>query len=226
MKKDGTTSQVTGNYVEFQAAILRALPRDIEAEVAHNWTRNGESLARILRETLMPNQDSPITDPRFSLLTTFQFTVPKNYTHATQLASFAKENREKFYSYNDNIADANFARATNKLTPGKTYEAKIFGITKRVASEDCLAFLKTQKAILVGAQGISVIWQQAKENFPKGKWTVSFDEKETLWQDAFGDRRVPRVFRYSDDVWLFNLGYFEGVWVGDFCLLCVCDLSA
>src|SRR3989344_7322656 len=162
MKKDGTTSQVTGNYVEFQAAILRALPRDIEADIAHNWTQNGESLARILRKALMPNQDEFVA-PRFSLLSTFQITIPEDYDHATQLASFSKENREKFYSYNNSITDVNYAGVTNKLTPGKTYEVKIFGITQRVPSEDCLAFLKTQTAVLVGAQGISVVWQQAKE---------------------------------------------------------------
>ncbi len=166
------------------------------------------------------------TDYRFALLTTFQFTVPDDYNHPTQLASFAKENREKFYSYNNNITDANFARATNKLTPGKTYGAKIFGITQRVTSEDCLAFLKTQKAILVGAQGISVVWQQAKEQFSKGKWTVSFDEKDALWQDAVGYHGVPYVSQYSGGGWDFVLGYFEGGWRGDRCLLCVRDLSA
>lgn len=167
-----------------------------------------------------------IADPHFALLNTFQFTVPENYDHATQLASFAKENREKFYFYNDDITDTNFAKATNKLTPGKTYEAKIFGITKQVASEDCLAFLKTQKAILVGAQGISVVWQQAKENFPKGKYTVSFDEKNALWRDAFGYYGVPYMYRCLDGGWVFSLGYFEDGWRGDYCVLCVRDLSA
>ena len=164
-------------------------------------------------------------DSRFSLLTTFQFTVPENYNHSTQLASFSKENRKKFYSYNSDITDANYAKATNKLVPGKTYEAKIFGITERVTSENCLAFLKTQKAILVGAQGISIAWQQAKEQFPKGKWTVSFDEKDALWRDAVGHHRVPHMSQDSDGDWHFDLGCFEHGWSDDYCLLCVCDLS-
>ena len=164
---------------------------------------------------------------RFSLLSSLQFTVPKDYNHPTQLASFAKENRKKFYFYNDNITDRNFAKVTNKLVPGKTYEAKIFKITKRVTSEDCLAFLKkTQKAIFVGAQGISVVWQQAKEQFPKGKWTVSFDEKDAFWQDADGRRRVPFVGRGVGGAWDFDLGRFEGDWDDGDCLLCLFDLSA
>ncbi len=166
------------------------------------------------------------TDPRFIPLKTFQFTVPENYNHSTQLASFKKENRKKFCFYNDNITDENFKNATNKLTPGKIYEAKIFGITKRISSEDCLAFLKTQKAILVGAQGISVVWQQAKEQFPKGKWTISFDEKDALWRVADGRHGVPRVHRRSGGDWYFGLGCFEYDWYDDDCLLCVRDLSA
>ncbi|MBI2033928.1 MAG: hypothetical protein HYT13_02415 [Candidatus Liptonbacteria bacterium] len=50
--KHGTASQVTGGYVEFQAAVLRALPRDINPDVALGWTQNGESLARVLREAI------------------------------------------------------------------------------------------------------------------------------------------------------------------------------
>lgn len=165
-------------------------------------------------------------DSRFTLSTTFQFIVPENYNHPTQLASFGKENRKKFYFYNDNITDANYARATNKLTPGKTYEAKIFGITKRVTSEDCLAFLKTQRALLVGAQGISVVWQQAKKQFLQGKWMVSFDEKDTFWLDAAGSCRVPFMYQNSFGDWRFNLGDFERDWFDDYCFLCVRDLSA
>jgi len=53
--KHGTASQVTGSYVEFQAAVLRALPRDIDSDIALGWTQNGESLARVLREALTPD---------------------------------------------------------------------------------------------------------------------------------------------------------------------------
>ena len=55
MKNHGTTSQVTGIYAEFQAAVIKALPRDIDQDVALGWTKNGEALARILREALNQN---------------------------------------------------------------------------------------------------------------------------------------------------------------------------
>ena len=55
MKNHGTTPQITGIYAEFQAAVIKALPRDIDQDVALGWTKNGEALARILREALTPS---------------------------------------------------------------------------------------------------------------------------------------------------------------------------
>ncbi|OGM89382.1 hypothetical protein A3J77_01165 [Candidatus Wolfebacteria bacterium RBG_13_41_7] len=54
-KNRGTASQqVSGWYVEFQAAVIRALPRDIDQDVADGWRENGETLAENLREMLIP----------------------------------------------------------------------------------------------------------------------------------------------------------------------------
>lgn len=169
------------------------------------------------------------SDNRFGLLTSFELTVPKKYDHGTQLATFAKfakEKSEKFYYYNDDITDVNYSKATQKLVPGKTYGVKIFWVKTRVTSEDCLAFLASQRAILVGAQGVSMARQLKKDQFPVGKWTVSFDEKDALWTDADGNHRVPYVLRHSDGSWHFSLGCFEYGWSDDYCLVCFCDLSA
>ncbi len=64
MATHGTASQlhVDGAYVEFQQAVLRALPRDIDPDVADGWRNNGESLARVLREALHPPV-KPATKP-------------------------------------------------------------------------------------------------------------------------------------------------------------------
>lgn len=69
MPTHGTaTETVRGTFVEFSAAVLRALPRDLTPEVEIRWTRNGESLSRILRNALMPKDfeltlDFDATDP-------------------------------------------------------------------------------------------------------------------------------------------------------------------
>lgn len=133
------------------------------------------------------------TDSRFKLLKSFELTVPATYDHSTQLASFRGNHRKDFYYYNVAIVDENFAKVTNKLVPGRTYTVKIFGINQSVSSEDCLAFLETQNAMLVGAQGISLVWEYRKEEFPISKYTLSFDKKDALWKVAVGDLRMPFV---------------------------------
>jgi len=49
-----TKHRVNESYVEFQAAVLRALPRDINPNIALYWAQKGDLLARVLREALMP----------------------------------------------------------------------------------------------------------------------------------------------------------------------------
>ena len=85
-------------------------------------------------------------------------------------------------------------------------------------------FLAKQNAILVGGQGVTLLQENKADEFPVGKWTVSFDQKDALWTDSVGDHRVPFVDRYSDGDWTFFLGDFEGDWYADDCLLCFCDL--
>jgi len=41
-----------GQQANFIAAVAKALPRDIDPEVARNWERNGETLTKVLREAL------------------------------------------------------------------------------------------------------------------------------------------------------------------------------
>lgn len=64
-KNHGTASHVDGSYVELQAAVLRALPRDIDRDVALELVRNGERLTAKLRGALTPSVRSelPIGHP-------------------------------------------------------------------------------------------------------------------------------------------------------------------
>jgi len=55
LTKHETAYQVTASYMEFLVTVLRVLPRDLGPDVVRGWTQNGESLARVLREALMPD---------------------------------------------------------------------------------------------------------------------------------------------------------------------------
>lgn len=165
------------------------------------------------------------SNEKFDLLNTFSVVVPQAYAHATRLDLFKVEHREEFYSYNDALTDANFAKATTKLEPGRKFKVKVFQVKERVTSEECMAHLRSQKATLVGAQGASLAYEQKKDELPVGCWSVSFDEKEALW-DTDGGRGVPRVYRDSDGGFGFSLGNFEDGWLDGSCLLCFCDESS
>jgi hypothetical protein len=212
-----------GWYVEFQAGVLRQLPRpdELGQEVGEKWTNGQGALKKALATVLLPKESD-----KFGLFVDLGIiTVPKDYVHETRLVSFEKENRKKFYGYNDAITDKNFGKATTKLVPGRKFRVKAFKqiVGGSTTSEERLAFLKTQNAILTGAQGASLVFEQKREDLPKGFWYCSFDEKEALWEDADGDHGVPCLGRSSGGGWDFSLGYFGGVWDDDGCLLCFCD---
>jgi hypothetical protein len=169
----------------------------------------------------------PVSDDnKFGLvIREFEITVPVDYKHDTQIDSFAKRvKKEKTtYYYNDAFTSKNFAKATNKLVPGKKLKVKIFPILKTAKSEECMTFLKKQNAILAGGQGVTLLYDLAKDQLPKNKWTVSFDEKDALWTDSDGIHRVPGVSAGSDGDFRFYLGVFGYPWDDGNCLACFCD---
>jgi len=193
------------------------------------WESNLGEIKTGLRSGFVRSRETGIIspNPRFELASTFQVTLPENYEHATWLASFAAKHRKGFsYGYNDNVTDANFAGATQKLMPGKTYGVKIWDIGRgeNVSSPDCVLFYKTQKMLLVGAQGLTLAWEQKKDEFSKGKWTASFDEEKALpYHFGYRYRMVPYVrVRSGDDFGLDLCGFARG-WGSSDCLLGFCD---
>jgi hypothetical protein len=154
-------------------------------------------------------------------------TVPDDYVHESRLAKFDKENRKKFYCYNEAITDKNYPNPTRILKPGDQLRVRAFkqSASGTTTSEERMAFLETQKAVHTGAQGASLVFEQKRDQLPKGKWYASFDEKDCLWKDADGNHRVPDVDCSSDGIFGFDLGYFGSVWDDDDAFLCFCDIQ-
>ena len=187
------------------------------------------------RDTLMNGEkpvvkQAPPAEPteKFALLVDLGIiTVPDDYDHATALKSFGKKNRKKFYYYNEAITDPNFPNPTRVLKPGDKLRVRAFKqvVSGTTTSEERMAFLATHKAIPTGAQGASLVFDQKRDQLPKGKWHASFDEKDRLWQDAVGLHRVPCVLCHSGGGFRFYLGDFERVWNVDFAFLCFCDVE-
>jgi hypothetical protein len=195
----------------------------LSKDEAQEIIMNGGTMQLEIKKIL---QKLTIADKRFGVaIREFELTIPNDYDHDSQIDTSAKKtkNENTTHFYNDALTSKNFAKATNKLIPGKTYKVKIFPILQRVTSEDCMAFLRKQNAILVGGQGATLVYDLAKDQLPKGKWTASFDEKDALWENADGGHGVPSVSARSNGGFKFYLGYFEFDWSDDNCLLCVCD---
>lgn len=177
------------------------------------------------REALMVGAPAP--KEKFALLVDLGIiTVPDNYVHEKRLTTFGKQNRKKFYYYNNDITDKNFSNPTRILKPGDKLRVRAFKqvVDGTTTSEERMAFLATQKAVHTGAQGASLVFDQKRDQLPKGKWYASFDEKDRLWY-AGGYHRVPYVFAHSDGDFSFILGHFEDVWLDDSAFVCFCDIE-
>jgi hypothetical protein len=173
----------------------------------------------------MKISETPIS--KFFVTVSIDYCRGTNYLHHIQIDEFGikKKGLKSTCYYNEDLTSANFSQATNKLIPGKTYQVKIFPILERVSSDDCINFLTKQNAILVGGQGLTLAQELHENEFPIGKWTVSLDKPEALWTHSGGIRRVPRVKRYADGNWGFDLGIFESGLGADDCLICFYDLE-
>lgn len=154
-------------------------------------------------------------------------TVPEDYVHEKRLTTFGEQNRKKFYYYNDEITDKNFPNPTRVLKSGDKLRVRAFKqvVSGTTTSEERMAFMATQRAIHTGTQGASLVFEQKRDQLPKDKWYVSFDEPDRLWKDADGSHRVPYVSCYSDGGFRFRLGFFEDVWFDDYAFLCFCDVE-
>ncbi len=190
MANRGTASQVTGSYVEFQAAVLRALPRDIDPDVAFGWTKNGESLACILREALTPNGK-----PAGNI-----YPISVNYDLSVEAA--VKLGRYDWT--NSDIADKNFPTTRT----GKAEVAvELIHFNRVISIKDALSELDKmgyRPAELHELLALGEKYPDVQREFP----IVALG---SVWQDLFGDRYVPYLDRHGSKRDLY-LNWIEVDW--------------
>jgi hypothetical protein len=160
-------------------------------------------------------EGSPIKDDsRFEKLAEFDIEI----FGILSLDKFQSKNKKKFYGFNSDIKDQNF-KPNQPLTLGTRKKVFVYQAKESMASEDYLNFIASQNGQLPNAQGLAMVWQQAKDKLPKGLWILGFDQKANLFLGSGGRHRVPSLYRHSDGSWHFHLGYFEDVWDSGDCLL-------
>lgn len=173
-------------------------------------------------------REHAVNDPRYEFLADLgEIVVPDDYVHETRLDLFGAANRAAFYNYNEGITSANFAKASTRLEPGRRLHVTAYRVKKGcvVTSTDNRDFLKKKRSVLTGAHGNSLVWEQKRDVLPKDLWHLSFDEEDTLWVDAHGDRRVSSVSVNSHGGSNFHLGNFERDWGDGDVLLVFRDVS-
>ena len=179
-----------------------------------------DKLDKLIREC------SAIPPPAFSELKSFQVTVRKGYKQEGYLDSLRLMKSGELYYWSPEYNDKNYPDPSHQLVAGKTYLAKLIAINRMVTSAECLAEYRKHKAYLTGAQGGAYVWEHYRDELPRNRWTVSFDEEARLWKDAVGHRRVPRVNRHDGGDCGLLLGYFGYPWGGNNVLLLLCDLPS
>lgn len=139
-------------------------------------------------------------------------TVPDDYAHGMCLDTFFKKNGKKLFNYNKNITDANFSNPSRILKPGDRLRVRAFHqiVSGRTTPKERMNFLRKQEGnIYTGAQGAVLVFEQKRDQLPKGIWYASFDEAGHLWEDSDGYHGVPHVSAYSDRDFDVDLGYLE-----------------
>lgn len=121
------------------------------------------------------------------------------------------------YYQNSNLTSENFPKPKTI----RTENWKVLTMPKSFSSEEALAEMKKHGCSPMNVWEM-VEWVKAG-HIEKGKWYVAMDEKDNLWKDSGGDRRVPYVLADSDGGFGFGLGRFGVDWDSDDCLLCFCD---
>ncbi|MEK7639263.1 MAG: hypothetical protein AAB388_03840 [Patescibacteria group bacterium] len=188
-------------------------------------SRDPHVVAGVFQSIIDKSATSADGSKKFALLVDLgTIVVPENYEHETALARFATANRGKCYYFNNLLTDANFNHPSRVLKPGDRLQVRAFHqiVSGTTTSEERLAFLRTQGAVFTGAQGAALVFEQKRNQLPKGKWYASFDEMECL-PSLENYHRVPDVYASTDGDFSVDLGYFEEVWHQRHAFFCFSD---
>lgn len=156
----------------------------------------------------------------FSLIKTLNIEASPEYDKGKVLKEFAQANSKTFKYYETDISDGNYSRVSRVILPGEKFKVEFYRITKEsVTYDECMAFLNSKKAALLGAQGLVLLFDQNKDKLPNYNMLLSFDVKESLWEDTGFVPRIPYLKR-NKDVYEFDLEFTVHEFSKDEYLVC------
>ena len=147
---------------------------------------------------------------KFSLLVDLgEITVPPSYVPDKRLGFFRRKYHRQFFCFDKEITDANFSNPTRILKPGDKLHVRVFECPTPNTTSECMKFLATEEVVYTGAQGASLVFEQKRNQLPKGFWYTSFDEKSKLWKNVRGCYGVPYLVALFGGSFDFILICFE-----------------
>ncbi len=181
------------------------------------------------------------THPSTAITTTIEYPllldlgvieVPRDYVHKDCLNNFYQKycGSGQWEYYDFEIRDRNFPNPTRILKPGDKLHVRAFGGNPaHPTSEERMVFLRSQKAIHTGAQGMSLVFDQKRTELINGLWYASFDEIDRLWKDKEGHHlaRIGIFYNNNPSIKAFEivLGRFELEWYKADSFLCFNDVE-
>ncbi|MFC1623505.1 hypothetical protein ACFL05_00065 [Patescibacteria group bacterium] len=160
----------------------------------------------------------------------FDITIPKKL--ATLVKRFIENERLIVFGNYQNIKKVNFQLFNDveksMVKPGKVYQVKLFPIERReVTFEECLLFLKSQGAILVGDLGILLLVNILWEHCERWHWVipdthiVSLNEKEFIKRN--NEYLTMSLFRSSGGGYDVSLRDIKTGFRSMHHLMCLCE---
>ena len=147
------------------------------------------------------------------------------------LDKFRKNHHIDFYNGIDSIiTDKNFDQT--QIRQGDNKKIKIYRISKQnQSSTNCVNFIRTQKGILPGPQGLALAWLFIRDNLPKNSALIIGFSNESEEQGivttirytvgkaiSFNEKGEKILFDYGRG-WFFDFGDWRGNWqVGTYLL--------
>lgn len=150
-------------------------------------------------------------------VTSFEITIPVEFDFYTQLPAFHLENRKKFIVFSNFLVfNKNYQNVSDRLTPGERYKISFYEILRRTNGKFCYLFTKRMSGLMVGPQGLFLIWELKKQFFPSGS-TFMFDKENNLYSYR-GEALVPFVHR-EGDFFDASAEAFDGTFKGYICVV-------
>jgi hypothetical protein len=99
---------------------------------------------------------------------------------------------------------------------------KLIRFNEKFTSQEVLKEIKKQGCRPANCWELIKWAIKHKKELKIWEWCIALGQE---WVDSGGGHCVPYVYRYSGDDFGIRLGYFEGAWGDDSCVLCFYDLD-